>query len=145
MNWGKKIAILYIGFICMIGFLVYKSSAEKVDLVSPDYYAQELKFQDKINQMNNMNLISGQIEYQAKNNTITISYPKSWQEFPATGNIKFYRPSNSKLDFSTTLKINSSGVQQIQNAQFERGIYTMQISFTQQGKKYYKEQQIFMN
>ncbi|MBK9477880.1 MAG: FixH family protein [Bacteroidetes bacterium] len=145
MNWGKKIAILYIGFICMIGLLVYKSSAERVDLVSPDYYAQELKFQDKINQMNNMNLISGKLEYQAKNNIITINYPKSWQEFPATGEIKFYRPSNSKLDFSTSLKIDSTGVQQIQNAQFERGIYTMQIGFTQQGKKYYMEQQVFMN
>lgn len=145
MNWGKKIAILYIGFICMIGLLVYKSSAERVDLVSPDYYAQELKFQDKINQMNNMNLISGKLEYQAKNNIITINYPKSWQEFPATGEIKFYRPSNSKLDFTTSLKIDSTGVQQIQNAQFERGIYTMQIGFTQQGKKYYMEQQVFMN
>ena len=41
MNWGKKIAVLYIGFVIMIGFLVYKSTQQNTDLVSDDYYKKE--------------------------------------------------------------------------------------------------------
>ncbi len=43
MNWGYRVALLYISFAGLIIFLVTKSVNEKVDLVTPDYYAQELK------------------------------------------------------------------------------------------------------
>ena len=45
MNWGYKIMLAYVVFIAGILFLVFKSSSQKVELVTENYYEQELKFQ----------------------------------------------------------------------------------------------------
>jgi hypothetical protein len=52
MSWGTKIAFLYLSFATMIGVMVYKSVTQSVDLVAPNYYEQELKYQDKIDGIN---------------------------------------------------------------------------------------------
>ena len=49
-NWGYKITVFYLVFIAGIMYLVIQSSRQKMDLVTTDYYAQELKYQDKIDQ-----------------------------------------------------------------------------------------------
>jgi len=49
MSWGKKITILYIGFVLLIVSMVTISASHKIELVSKDYYAQELDYQQKIN------------------------------------------------------------------------------------------------
>ena len=51
MNWGYKILLVYLIFILGILFMVFKSSTQKTDLVTTDYYAKELKYQEKIDEM----------------------------------------------------------------------------------------------
>ena len=48
MNWGYKILFVYIAFIAGILLMVFKSSTQKRDLVTADYYAKELKYQERI-------------------------------------------------------------------------------------------------
>ena len=50
MNWGFKILMLYAAFVGMIIFLVFRTAHENIDLVTEDYYQQELAFQNKIDQ-----------------------------------------------------------------------------------------------
>ena len=52
-NWGHKILGIYFVFITGIAFMVVMSSRQKIDLVTPDYYAEEIKFQEKIDEKNN--------------------------------------------------------------------------------------------
>ena len=58
MNWGYKILLVYAVFIAGILFLVYKASSQKMDLVTPDYYEQELKYQSQINATERANALS---------------------------------------------------------------------------------------
>ena len=51
MNWGYKILLVFAVFVAGILFLVYKSSNQKMDLVTTDYYEKELKYQQKIDAM----------------------------------------------------------------------------------------------
>mgnify|MGYP003351831803 CR=1 FL=1 len=48
INWGWRIVMLYGGFVVLILFLVYKTTTVKDDLVTPDYYAKELKYQEQL-------------------------------------------------------------------------------------------------
>ena len=61
ISWGKRIAILYIGFVALIGVMIALSMGQKVELVSEDYYDKELVFQNKIDEMNNANALSEKI------------------------------------------------------------------------------------
>ncbi len=145
MSWGTKIALLYIGFVLMIGFMVVKSNRETVDLVSADYYAQELKFQDKIDGQNNMNSLAGKIEFEAKDKSASIQFPKEFIGKKLSGKILFYRPSDATLDISSEIGMNDLGNQVVRNENFKRGLYQMQINCIVDGKSYYYEQQLFMN
>ena len=55
--------VFYIGSVGLILTLVFMSYGQKVELVSADYYAQELKFQDKIDATNNAKTLSVGIHY----------------------------------------------------------------------------------
>jgi hypothetical protein len=145
INWGTKIALLYVGFVAMIAVMVFKSSQHKVDLVSADYYAQELKFQDKIDGKNNLSSLSTKIDWLAKDKQIDIKFPMELVEGKAVGEIKLYRPSNSQDDLKFPLQINEKGNQLIKSEQFKRGVYLMQISFKIGETDYFSEQELFMN
>lgn len=51
LNWGAGIAVLYMGFVAMIVLLVVMSMRQKIDLVTDEYYAEELLFQGKIDKI----------------------------------------------------------------------------------------------
>ena len=53
MNWGLRIIILYLSFVALIVTLVSLCMGRKVELVSKDYYKQELEYQGKIDAIKN--------------------------------------------------------------------------------------------
>ena len=144
ISWGTKIAILYISFVLLIGVLVFKSMNQKVDLVSADYYDQELKFQDKINAQSNANALSQSIQHQVNRNSILLSFPEEMTKNNFSGEILFFRPSDSAKDFKVKLKADATNKQTITSSLFEHGMYKMQISWHSGEKDYFKEETIFI-
>ena len=53
LNWGHYIVIGFIGFVILILFMVFRSYQHNNDLVSEDYYAEEIAFQDVIDKKSN--------------------------------------------------------------------------------------------
>ena len=49
-NWGYKILFVYLSFAGGILYLVYRTSLENRDLVSDNYYEEELAYQKVIDQ-----------------------------------------------------------------------------------------------
>ena len=145
MNWGHKITVLYLAFVAMILIMVFMTMNEKVELVSADYYDQEIKFQGKIDAINNTHKLSGPLEFQAKNKIIQIFYPKELIGKGIQGEIKLYRPSDASLDYKTTINVNEKGEQQISSGKFKKGLYKMQMKWVQDKQNYYFEEQVFMN
>ncbi len=144
-NWGLKIIVLYIGFILLILTLVFKSLNQKVDLVAEDYYAQELKYQDKIDGMNNFNELSSPIKTTLEGKRLIIQFPIEFKHQKNSGEILIFRPSDSSLDIKTPIILDENGVQTINNKGLKKGVYKIQISCTNQGKKIYSEQSIYIN
>ena len=72
MNWGYKILAVYLVFVAGIVVMVYKSSTQKIDLVTTDYYAKELKYQERIDAVKRTTALSGKVRYEVKENTILL-------------------------------------------------------------------------
>jgi hypothetical protein len=145
MGWGTKIAILYIGFVLLILTMVLKSMTHTVDLVSTDYYEQELKFQEKINGTKNTDSLHLVFKTEARNNMVSITYPEQWLGRTITGKILFYRHSDSALDLSCSADQNDKGTQVFASGKFRRGSYKMLCDFVVDGKKFCYEENLFMN
>lgn len=145
MNWGIKILILYLGFVALIITLVGMSMNQKVDLVSADYYEKELKFQERIDSENNFRLLNKTISCKVQDKMVVLEFPKEFMEKDIVGTILIYRPSDSSLDIQAAIDIDPSGLQKISLNKFKRGLYQVQMEWAMEGKRYFNEQNLFMN
>lgn len=139
MSWSYKIAILYSGFAGLILTLVVISSNNKEELVSKDYYAKELAFQEQINAEMNEKTLSQSLTYQVEENCIRLSLPSDMKNASVSGNINFYCPSAAAKDKKIPMKFGEDGVQTVDKKELQKGIYKMQLTWKSKGKSYYKE------
>lgn len=144
MNFGGKIVILYLSFVALILTLVFNCYSMDVDLVSSDYYAQEINFQQKINATNNEKDLKGSITHEVNDKAIVLTIDSALISNDFKGTINFYRPSDSKQDVS--MKMNFVNREQIIDLkQLVHGAYKLQLTWTCNQKNYFKEEVIFIN
>ena len=140
MSWGTKIAFLYLSFASMIGFMVYKSATQTVDLVAPNYYEQELKYQDKIDGINNLNADVKALSIYEKDHVVEFAFNKEMGV--PKGNILFFKPDNASADFNTEINLDAEGKQTINLKDLSKGTYLVKIDWHIGEKKYFKEERI---
>jgi hypothetical protein len=138
MNWGLRIALLYGGFVAGIVFMVIMSSRQQIDLVRKDYYAAELKHQDRIDETTNANSLSEKVTLKHADRAVEIKFPAEMKNKALKGTALFYRPSDARLDRQFELKPDTTGTQLI-TGDFAAGIYNVQVQWNCEGKAYYSE------
>lgn len=144
MNFGGKIVILYLSFVALILTLVFNCYSMDVDLVSSDYYAQEINFQQKINAINNEKQLIKSITHNLNNKNIVFEIDSALITKDFNGTITFFRPSDSKKDIKLKMNFNKNQ-QVIETKQLVHGVYKIQLSWTSNQKNYFKEDVIFIN
>lgn len=141
MNFGVKITILYLSFVGLILTLVVLSYSYDIELVSKDYYAQELKYQDKIDAINNANSLNGSIHHLITESSVVLSIDSAINFKDFKGEVVFFRPSDFKKDVKMKLNfINNTQTIDLKN--FEKGVYKMQLSWSSNNKQFFKEEVI---
>ncbi len=143
MNFGVKIIILYLSFVGLILTLVFMSYGHKIELVSKDYYAQELKYQDKIDAIKNANSLASSIDHRVEGKNITLAINPELLTSDFSGTINFFRPSDSSLDVNMTMSF-TNNTQHITTDKLKHGSYKMQLTWKSAGKNYFKEEVIFI-
>jgi hypothetical protein len=111
-NWGTGIFIAIVSFMAFILTFVYKSfSDENVhQLVSEDYYKDELHYQKEIDKLNNAAGLMENIVLSNSDIGITIQFPKDKDFNKIKGKVYFQRLSNEKLDFEKDIDLKSSNM-----------------------------------
>ena len=141
MNWGYKILLVYICFALGIAFLVYKSSVQKMDLVTTDYYAKELKYQDRIDDAKRVNELSAPLQYRVADNQLTIAFPVDFAGKALTGEAVLYCPSDEDNDRRQNFSVENSTVV-IPLSDLPKGYYEIQVSWKSGGVSYYAEKKM---
>ena len=109
-NWGTGIVIAFIGFIGFIMFFIIKMNTDNKydhDLVTEDYYAQELEYQNDIDKEKNAETLSKNVTWKKTNTGIVVTFPEVLNEKNITGKVFLYRPSNKQFDFETPISLSS--------------------------------------
>ena len=111
INWGTGIVIAFIGFISFIMYFIITMNVDDKyhhDLVTEDYYAEELDYQNDINKLNNAKNLNGKITYKKTTEGLIIEFPETIDVKKITGKVFLYRPSNKQLDFETKISLSKS-------------------------------------
>lgn len=98
MNWGKAIITAFIAFGSFIGFLVYRMTTAKVDLVRSDYYQTEIGYQKQIERIRHSRRASDplKVRFEPAQQQVSFAVPASARG----GEVRFFRPSDARLDFT---------------------------------------------
>lgn len=143
MNWGTKILIVYVAFVVGIVFMVVKSSTQNTDLVTTDYYAKELKYQDKIDEIQRVSALSAPVECTINNNALAILFPKDFAGKKLVGQAVLYCPSDEKKDIKKDFTILDEALELAIPAGI-KGLYELHLSWQDGGVTYYFEKKIFI-
>ena len=126
MNFGVKITILYLSFVGLILTLVFMCFRQNVELVSKDYYVREIKFQDKINAINNEKNLAGRISHSVNGKEIALTIDSTLVSENFEGTVNFFRPSDSSKDFQVKMNF-TNNEQLISGTDLIHGTYKLQL------------------
>jgi hypothetical protein len=142
LSWGYKILFVYLFFITGIVFLVFKASSEKFDLVTKDYYNQELKYQQVINHAANASALSAPVKIEKSAMELKIIFPAEMKEKEKLVDFYLYCPADAKRDFRKSLTLKENEMTQPLPAGMS-GLYEIKLSWTSDATNYYHEEKIF--
>lgn len=136
------ITAVFLLFGCYIGFMVYGAMQSDVNLVSKEYYAEELAYGKRMEQVAQAQQLENPITIisAAAAEQLVIQFPAELTA--ATGSIHLFRPSDAKLDVVLPLTLNAEGVQHINTASLKKGLWRVQLTGKVNGKEYYHAQDI---
>ena len=145
-NWGTGVVLAFIGFISFIMYFVISMNTNQKydhDLVTEDYYKQELEFQDSIDKETNAKSLKENITWKKTELGITILFPKTLNEKEITGNVFLYRPSSKQFDFETQISLSEHHLLIPDNRLLD-GRWNIQVDWQYNGKSYlYKKEIIY--
>lgn len=142
LNWGSGIAIFYTCFVLAFVFLVFKSTQYDNSLVSNDYYADDLKYQEHFDKLLNSSLLVQDLKIwnKTQKQEVELLFPAIGGE--VKGEIHFFRPSDSKLDFKIAIKTDAENVQSIPTNGLKQGLWKVKVDWQAAGKAFYTEEAI---
>lgn len=137
-NWGTGIALSFTVFCGLMIYMVVQSFQTDFFLVSNQYYVDELKYQERIDELertkNTEILISQVVAESALRFTIDTDKRIS-------GQIHFYRPDNALLDH--IVKFNDNNIA-VEKSELTPGRYIAKISWLDHDKSYYQEKELII-
>jgi hypothetical protein len=138
-NWGHKLTIGFMAFATMIIYLVVQSMHTKYDLVSKEYYKEELNYQQVIDGTSRANQLSSRATVTQTNDQLIIELPAEMKQKAITGSLLFYSADNAQKDKTIPLQVDGNGMQTIDSRAFIPGNYTAKIRWESNGEQYYTE------
>lgn len=141
-GWGSKIAFLYIGFVLLIIALVTGSMRQDVDLVTDNYYEQELAYQDVLDAGKNQAALSSPVSIHANETMVTFEFPSEFSQQMINGKVQFYSPMEETWDKVIAMNSIAGGILTVPRSELQKTKYKIKINWEAAGKKYYQESDI---
>ncbi|RME05447.1 MAG: hypothetical protein D6816_08870 [Bacteroidetes bacterium] len=142
-TWGTGIAIFYIAFvIIMVGMVVYSKTFDN-SLVVENYYDEDLRFQEKIDKLENSAKLEKDLEIASTNNLdILLSFPENLKNI--TGTVLLYRADDISKDVSFKISVNEKNQMLIPGNEYLGARWTVKVDWQGDGTPYYKEKDVLL-
>lgn len=144
--WPAGIIAFFSVAICAaVGFVIF-CQRNKVDLVTADYYEQEVRYQDQLERAHRAASLQApaSIGYDEPARRITVSVPAEHLDPSLKGWIQLYRPSAAGLDQKIPLQVDPAGAQVIDASGLADGLWHVRVSWNARGADYYYDQRLIV-
>lgn len=139
ISWGTKIALLYSGFVVMILALVITTFRQNVELVTEDYYQQEVGFQKHLDAARAANALHDPLRITANAQTLTIKFPERFAGQALNGKVLFYAPTKAAADRNFSLTDVKDGQWTVSREKLSHVPYEVQVSWNAGETEYFQK------
>ena len=142
--WPYAIITAFLLFGGYISYMVSQTMRTNVDLVSPNYYQQELAYQQRMDSEARTAALPSAvaIDYQVAAQQLHLQLPATLRGQQLEGRIHFFRPSDLQLDFTLPLQPDSDLSQRISTQKMDSGFWRVRVDFAADGQSYFVEQDL---
>lgn len=131
---------LILFFSCVVGAGVF-ASRQRVDLVRPDYYEEELRFQKQYDRVQRTRSLPSELSIgiASRARALTLGLPAEHASKSPTGTIHLYRPSDARLDRQVPLAVDAAGRQSLDASSLEPGLWKLRVTWQVGGIEYFHD------
>ena len=113
------------------------------DLVTDDYYAEELVYQDVIDSKARAEMLEGDVEITSRLGEIGIKLPEGMNVKSVKGELFLYRQDDKQKDTRFTFEGNKTEFPFV-SERIVKGRWKAKLSWAAEGKDYYHEENIWI-
>ncbi len=124
-------------FMTFILQFVFRSMQSKVQLVSKNYYQQEINYQSHIDKLKRSSEIKEATTFTSSDDQFTIQLPKEISA--ANGEMYVYNSIDSNLDFTIPFSFTANMPLSFSTEALSQGVWTVKVDFESEGEKYFVE------
>lgn len=135
--WPYAIIMVFVLFGLYIGYFIYQSTKYDVNLVSENYYEDEINYQERIASIERSQPYKNEYRIEPGATSISVHLPSSITI--SSGNITFYRPSDAHRDIKIKLHANMSHTINIPKNKIGDGHWMVKASIMSNDERYYFE------
>lgn len=142
-HWGHGIAVFYTFFALTLVVVVIKSRGFDNSLVTEDYYARDINYQQEYDRRSNSKQLGGAgPQVQCVSGDCRLSFPASLEK-QVHGSVLIYRPSSKQHDRRLPLELDDSGEMALPLAGLPPGRYQAILEWSAGGTDYYDELDLY--
>ena len=144
MNWGRSLILVFVVFAAFMGYLVYRASGTHFDLVSKEYYKDELRYQDKIDGFRNAAAMEAVQLRVDSTGILQIRFPEQMKGKPVQGSLWLYCKTDAGKDLHIPLAEDTTGMRVINLSGKASGKYQAKLHWEVLRVPYEFEQEIII-
>ncbi|NUN46129.1 FixH family protein [bacterium] len=142
-NWGFRITVLYVGFALLILGMVFVSSMSREDLVSTNYYDNEIAYEKRIQAIKRTKKLEQKPTWNISERAMTVVFPEPISQITG-GTLTLYRASDADRDIVVPLKLDSLRSQAIDLQKALPGMWRAKLEWKSENNDYYLEDVIYI-
>lgn len=144
--WPYAIIAYFVVFIAGIATWISFAIRHDDQLVRPDYYDHEIKYQAQIDRITRTRGLKGEAlaAYEIAGNYIRITLPAGMRSEKVEGTVHLYRPSDARLDQKLALTPAPDGSQEINVSDLPGGLWKLRLDWKASDREYYFEKSLVL-
>lgn len=139
ISWGMSIVLAIVSFMAFILYFVITMSTDKAyshDLVTEEYYKQELTFQHQLDKQKNAQNLVNDIHTEKTREGMLVTFPADMDFSKIEGKMFLYRPSNKQLDYEIPISLSSHQLL-VPDKNLLGGRWNIEITWNYENEEYF--------
>jgi nitrogen fixation protein FixH len=141
--WPTAITTFFVIAILGIATFITWAVHQGQDLVAPDYYEREIRFQKELEARGRAHTLSKapEISYDVNAHTLRIRIAPN-SSAKVFGRVQLYRPADARLDQVLPLELDPSGLQQFDTRRLQGGLWKVHVRWVVDGAEFSYHQSV---